>query len=198
MRQNKTKQQPDVTTAYKSRIREWFSKWAVPVKFRLAREPFHLRPQRTSLHHSSSNQMAAVTSCFKSVGSRSSPEGMCIGDMSTAKLMTPTPQTHGSGEWRCLPLAPVLILPERVRKDQSIASSSRRTVAWDCSPNEIPLPRVANMPPRSTLSFLAACRSISIKAHGLCPTRLSCMCVCLLSFPITQGMLIPKPHRSGL
>lgn len=90
MRQNKTRQQPNVTTAYKSRIRERFSKWAVPVKLRLAREPFHLRPRRSSLHHSSSNQMAVVTSCFKSVGSRSSPEGMCIGDMSTAKLVTTT------------------------------------------------------------------------------------------------------------
>lgn len=129
MTQNKTRQQPDVTAAYKSRIRERFSKWAVPVKLRLAREPFHLRPRRTSLHHSSSNQMAVVTSCFKSVGSRSSPEGMCIGDMSTAKLVTPTPQTHGSGEWRCLPLVPVLILPGRVQKYQSIASSSRRTAA---------------------------------------------------------------------
>lgn len=89
MRQNKTRQQPDVTTAYKSRIRERFCKWAVSVKLRLAREPFRLRPRRTSLHHSSSNQMAAVTSCFQSLGSRSSLEGCVLVRLEHSRVNDP-------------------------------------------------------------------------------------------------------------
>lgn len=74
----------------------------------------------------------SVFLCCSPVGTRWSPERMCVVDLGMALSRTLEPQNHGN--WQSLP--PVCVLAAYVETRILCTSSSLLTESWDFSPSE--------------------------------------------------------------